>query len=66
MNASAAGLVGLADAAPVGLTRFAISAPFARSTNPMSYCPCRSSQNRALLPKYRPSRTAVSAVIGGH
>ena len=29
----------------------AISAPFSRSTMPMSYWPCRSSQNCALLPK---------------
>ena len=34
-----------AQAASAGLTRFAISAPFSRSTTPMSYCPCRSSQN---------------------
>ena len=40
-----------AQAASAGLTRFAISAPFSRSTTPMSYCPCRSSQNCALLPK---------------
>jgi beta-phosphoglucomutase-like phosphatase (HAD superfamily) len=38
-------------AASAGLTRRAISAPFSRSTTPMSYWPCRSSQNCALLPK---------------
>src|SRR5207247_3496151 len=41
----------------------AISAPRSRSTKAISYWPWRSSQNCALLPKYRPSRTAVSAVI---
>ena len=38
-------------AASAGLTRRAISAPFSRSTTPMSYCPCKSSQNCGLLPK---------------
>ena len=38
-------------AASAGLTRFAISAPFSRSTTPMSYWPCKSSQNCAPLPK---------------
>jgi hypothetical protein len=37
--------------------------PSPRSTTPMSYWLCRSSQNCALWPKYRPSRTAVSTVI---
>ena len=33
------------------LTRLAISAPFSRSTTPMSYWPCKSSQKCVLLPK---------------
>jgi hypothetical protein len=40
-----------AHAASAGLTRLIISAPFSRSTTPMSYWPCRSSQNCAPLPK---------------
>ena len=38
-------------AASAGLTRFAISPPFSRSTSAMSYWLCKSSQNCALLPK---------------
>src|SRR5882724_13529130 len=44
-----------------GRTRAAISLPCSRSTRAMSYWLCMSSQKRAPLPKYRPSRTAVSA-----
>src|SRR5215471_973987 len=40
-----------------------ISSPHFFSMAAMLHWLCRSSQNRALLPKYRPSRTAVSAVI---
>src|SRR5436190_6326897 len=50
-------------AASAGLTRRLMSAPFSRSITAISYWLCRSSQNCALLPKYRPSRTAVSAVM---
>src|SRR5713101_5513062 len=40
-----------------------MSAPFSRSITAISYWLCKSSQNCAWLPKYRPSRTAVSALI---
>src|SRR4051812_17649800 len=50
-------------AASAGLTLRLMSAPFSRSITAISYWLCRSSQNCALLPKYRPSRSAVSAVI---
>src|SRR5437016_11702791 len=41
------------------LTRLLMSAPFSRSITAISYWLCKSSQNCALLPKYRPSRNAV-------
>jgi hypothetical protein len=50
-------------AASASRTRLAMSAPRSRSMTAMSYWLCRSSQNWARFPKYRPSLTAVSAVI---
>jgi hypothetical protein len=42
-------MVGTRHAASAGLTRFAISPPFSRSTTAISCCPCKSSQNCAAI-----------------
>jgi hypothetical protein len=54
---------GGAQAARCALICSASAADSRRRAILRSYCICRFSQNSGLLPKYRPSRSAVSAVI---
>ncbi len=46
-----------------GLTSRAIRSPVRSSSVSKSYCACRLVQKRALVPKYRASLSAVSAVM---